>query len=475
MRNKALCVHGHFYQPAREDPLTGKIPPEEGAAPYANWNLCILDQCYAPNARLRNFERISFNIGPTLLNWMAMQDPPTAAAIIEQDLENHARFGFGNAMAQPYHHTILPLASRRDKITQVRWGIKDFELRFGHLPQGMWLPETAVDLETLEVLVECGIEFTILAPWQAAAQPLNPTRPYRVELASGKSIVIFFYHQGLSTTVSFNPSATRNAESFLREQVLPLYHDDDHPELLLIASDGELYGHHQRFRDKFLAYLTTDGVKKNQITLTFPGLWMKQYPPRETIQILERTSWSCDHHLLRWSGACACTENAEWKAPLKEALDAIADRIDAVYETVTGGWGLDIWEVRNRYIQVLAGRTSLADLLAEMNGFRLDDEQLRIFDILLTAQVERQRMFTSCGWFFEDYDRIEPRNVTAYAAQAVWLTSLASGEDLTDFAANALKNVVSWRSGLRGDAVFRQHLLRAELFYQGLERSAPQS
>ncbi len=216
-----FCIHGHFYQPPREDPLTGEIPVEPGALPYRNWNERIHEQCYRPNAVQGNFEHISFNLGPTLLNWMEASDPRTVAQIVEQDHFNLEKHGVGNAMAQAYNHTILPLASRADKAIQVSWGIADFERRFGHRPAGMWLPETAVDDETLEVLVEHGIQFTILAPWQAEEPDLNPTQPYWADLPGGKRIAVFFYNQDLSTRVSFDPGSTVNADAFLTNFLLP--------------------------------------------------------------------------------------------------------------------------------------------------------------------------------------------------------------------------------------------------------------
>ena len=187
MTDRSLIIHGHFYQPPREDPLTGEIPIEPGAAPYRNWNERIHAQCYYPNALLHNFAGISFNIGPTLIEWMFDYDPETEASIVEQNRANLEAYGVGNAMAQAYNHTILPLASHHDKITQVRWGIADFELRFGQKPQGMWLPETGVDDETLAVLADCGIEFTILAPWQADTPNLDsiPSLPRRIGRRKG--------------------------------------------------------------------------------------------------------------------------------------------------------------------------------------------------------------------------------------------------------------------------------------------------
>ena len=211
---RALAIHGHFYQPPREDPLTGAIPNEFGAAPFGNWNERIHAECYRPNAELGNFERISFNVGPTLSSWMAGYDRSTYGAIVEQDRATVREFGVGNAIAQAYNHTILPLQSREDKVTQVAWGIADFEHHFGRKPQGLWLAETAVNTETLVVLADAGIEFTILAPWQADAPDVDTTEPYRVSLPGGRSITAFFYDRDLSGRVSFDPVMTSNADAF---------------------------------------------------------------------------------------------------------------------------------------------------------------------------------------------------------------------------------------------------------------------
>jgi alpha-amylase/alpha-mannosidase (GH57 family) len=329
MVTRALCVHGHFYQPPREDPLTGLIPSESGASPYQNWNERIHAECYRPNAELGNFERISFNIGPTLYSWMQNYDRETCRLIVAQDRSNLRRFGVGNAIAQAYNHTILPLASRADKITQIAWGIADFEHRFGRKPQGMWLPETAIDLETLTILVEHGIEFTILAPWQADCDHLDPTEPYRVALPGGKSITVFFYHRELSTAVSFNPALTTNADAFAQNEISNRYWAEKiergEPQILLIASDGELYGHHQQFRDRFLAHLVNGASSHLGIDLTYPALWLKTHPPRRMISLREKTSWSCHHGVLRWMGECGCTPgDGRWKAYLRQSLNRLA-------------------------------------------------------------------------------------------------------------------------------------------------------
>ncbi len=463
---RGFCIHGHFYQPPREDPLTGEIPLESGAAPYRNWNERIHAECYRPNAELGNFEHISFNIGPTLFTWMAGYDPMTYQLILAQDRLNYERLGVGNAMAQAYNHTILPLASREDKVTQVRWGIADFQHRFQRKPKGMWLPETAVDTETLEVLVEHGIEFTILAPWQADSEYLDTSQPYRVDLPNGRSIAVFFYNQDLSTRISFDPGATVNADYFLVTSVVPKfqieYTAQEEPQLVMVASDGELYGHHQHFRDKFLAYLMDGAIKNRGMEATFPELWLRDHPAESPIHIREKTSWSCHHGVTRWMGECACTPKGAWKAPLRRAFDHLANKIDQIYIFLASGMVSDPYELRNQYIHVMLGEKDFPGLAQDLAIRPLEDADLWRLQQLLTAQYHRQRLFTSCGWFFEDFDRIEPRNNVAYAAQAVWLTFLASGVDLTDEAMSFFRLVKSSRSSLRADRTFAHYLSRAQ-------------
>jgi alpha-amylase/alpha-mannosidase (GH57 family) len=460
---RSLCVHAHFYQPSRENPFTGAIPVEEGAAPYKNWNERIHDTCYRPNAKLGNFERISFNVGPTLFRWMERYDPITYNRIVAQDRANLERFGVGNAMAQGYHHTILPLATRRDKVTQVAWGIADFEHRFGRSPQGIWLPETAADLETLEVLAEQGIEFTILAPWQAAVDDLDPSRPYWIELPSGARIVVFFYHGPLSSRVSFDQGMTSNAHDFASKKLSAHFDaDSQEAQLLLLASDGELYGHHQRFRDWFLAYLVNGAGARAGMRLTYPALWLRQHPPREMIQIRENTSWSCYHGVARWEKGCACTRgDSSWKGHLRLALNRLAETLDQIYTDQVAALGLDPWQLRDAYIDVILGKRTLADLLP----VALPADELERVQLLLEAQRERQRMFTSCGWFFESFKRIEPRNNIAYAARAIQLTAQATDEDVSPLAAEHLRKVRDARGDLRGDQVL-ESLLKSDPIYR---------
>ncbi len=459
----AFTVHGHFYQPPREDPHTGEIPQEPGAAPYHDWNERIFDQCYRPNTELGNFARISFDLGPTLAKWMAEKYPATLASIIDQERSSYLVFGIGNGMAQAYNHTILPLSSHRDKVTQVTWGIQDFVYRFGHPPLGMWLPETAVDLDTLSVLSRQGIKFTILAPWQAAENEVDVSIPYRVQLPDDMEIAVLFFSQELSMRVSFDPMSTINADVFLTKMLLPGFgkkkREVSTPPFLVIASDGELFGHHQPFRDKFLEYLTTGALKGRPVALSHPGLWLTQHPPEQTISIKNNTSWSCPHGVKRWSEQCDCTPHAEWKAPLRASLDAIAEWVDEVFESSLAPFGVEAWHLRDDYGQVVCGAQSW-EYFSQVHFPSASTEQLKTLSNLFEAQMERQRMYTSCGWFFDDFDRIEPRNNIAYASRAAWLTLQAHGSDQTSRIAAMLGRVRSWRSGLRGDTVFLHNLER---------------
>jgi len=463
---QSFSIHAHFYQPPREDPITGVIPQEAGAAPYPNWNEKIYAECYQPNALLGNFERISFNIGPTLFEWMAARDLSTCQRIVAQDQANVRRFGVGNAIAQPSHHTILPLASTLDKRTQIIWGLEQFEYRFGRKAQGMWLPETAVDYETLEILSEQGIQFTILAPWQAEGENPDVTEPYRVSLPNGGSMAVFFYHGGLSGGISFNPSMTVNADHFVRHELVNNFRLDKlvqgEPQLLIIASDGELYGHHQHLRDYFLAHLVNGASSQVGLSPTYPALWLKKHPPRRSIQIREKTSWSCHHGVARWASNCGCVPGDQtWKFHLRHAFDQLALRLDGMYAGAFSSIMPDVWMLRDRYIRVLLGQQRMDDLLAELAGKRLPMETVTRAQFHLEAQLMRQRMYASCGWFFDDFDRIEPRNSVAYAAQAVRLARVASSIDLSSQLMTDLRKVVSHRTGLRGDQVLADHLNRA--------------
>lgn len=464
----ALSIHGHFYQPPREDPLSGLIPDEIGAEPYNNWNERIHAECYQPNAKLGNFEKISFNIGPTLFNWMASYDPVTYKRIIEQERRNYEVNNVGNGMAQVYNHVILPLASKRDKITQIKWGIADFEHRFGHSPCGMWLPETAVDIESLALLADHNIQFTILAPWQVKlTQDQETDQPYLVQLPDDrKPMTVFLYNRELSTDISFVSETTRNADRFTHEKVLPLFTElnGNRNRLALIASDGEVYGHHKPFREKFLAHLVNGALQKSNVKTTYPGLWLLNNQAKQFVKLNEFSSWSCFHGITRWMGECECTPGASWKGLLRLGLEKLAEEIDHEYQAYMQPFTSDPWQLRNAYIHVFLGDINMDNLLTQYINVPLSPDEKFKISMLLAAQYERQRIFTSCGWFFEHFHRIEPQNNIAYAAQAIWLTEKVTGNDIKNKALALLRKVKDDRTGLRGDTVFSERYQRAQDF-----------
>lgn len=457
-----FVIHGHFYQPPREDPFTGKIPVEPGAHPFPNWNEKIYDQCYRPNAEVGNFSRISFDLGPTLASWMEAAHPDTYRMIVEQENEVYRNYGFSNGMAQSYNHTILPLATREDKETQVYWGIVDFEHRFGHKPQGLWMPETAADLETLKVLEKFGINYTIMAPWQAKTRrKLDVSHPYWVDLGDDKRINVFFYDRGLSDRISFDPASTVNADGFLYEVMLPKYAENSKTvRYYMAASDGELYGHHQPFREKFLEWLTTGALVDQPVEMAFPEQILRAFLPKVSMRINEKTSWSCHHGVKRWSTVCDCAEHGEWKHGMRHAFNRIAEHVDEVMQEALSPYGCGLQEFRNEYALVLTGQESCREQLARLIGTLPEDEENRLV-LLMKAQYERQRMFTSCGWFFGDFERIESRNNLAYAAMAVYLVEKVTGDkSFYQKIYRALNHVESATTGVRAATLFANAFAR---------------
>ncbi len=438
---RGFCIHAHFYQPSREDPFTGRIPEEPGAAPYANWNERILATCYRPNAEERNFSELSFNLGPTLAKWMFKNAPDVLEKIVQEDALNATLYGAGNAMAQPYHHSILPLALPEDKRTQIVWGIAAFKHVFGREPQGMWLPETAVDLESLRILAENGIRFIILAPWQVDA--IEGQSPYCIDVGDGKSVAAFVYHGGLSSTISFDTFATSNADAFAEYYMKPEIDRYNNKQFLLVASDGELYGHHQPYRDKFLARLLDGSSNGIGLRATYPGLWLKNNQVTGKARIIENTSWSCSHGVERWRGECDCTPGSTWKMGLREGLETIAAQIDEAYVDIARAHGLDPYPVRNDYIKVVLGESNFEEWMESKSSQGFSTIGKQKLASLFKAQYMRQQMFISCGWFFDDLSRIEPRNNLAYAAHAVVLMESITGRDFHTLAIPTLRTSVS--------------------------------
>jgi alpha-amylase/alpha-mannosidase (GH57 family) len=467
-----LAVHGHFYQPPREDPFTGRIPRERGAEPFHDFNEKIAAECYGPNAELCNFERISFDLGPTLASWLERHEPETYAAIIAQERAHFERYGHGNGMAQVYNHVIMPLATAHEQRIQVAWGIADFQHRFGHTPDGMWLAETAADSATLGMLLDYGIRYTVLAPWQAAG-PIDPMEPYWVTLDDGRRITAFFYNGELSGRVSFDSSLTTNADVFGLKD-LPRHIDKDRAardeaQLILIATDGELYGHHLQYRDKFLAHLLQVSAVSRGFEVTSLGRYLAAHPPRKEVALAEATSWSCHHGVERWRGDCECIdEDGQWKWHLRQALTRLSARIDTLYEAAARKLLRDPWIAEEEYIWVRLGAMSRADFWAR-HACKPKAGQRRAF-ALLETQYYRHLMFASCAWFFEDLDRIEPRNAIAYGLRALREAERLHGVELLTAYTSDLRSARSTDSGRSGADLVADALAR--LAAPGLHRKS---
>ncbi len=450
-----VCIHGHFYQPPRENPWLEAVEVQDSAYPYHDWNERITAECYAANAASRildereriaaivnNYARISFDFGPTLLSWLEEEAPETYAAVLEADRESRELFsGHGSALAHAFNHAILPLASPRDRRTQVAWGITDFSRRFGRRPEGMWLPETAVDLASLEVLAECGIRFTVLAPSQArrsrplgatqwreaAAGAIDTTRAYRVTLPSGGTIEVFFYDGGISRDVAFGGLLHSGAQFAARLLAVP--DAGEKPALVNIATDGETYGHHHPHGDMALAFaLRTIGAAEGT-RLTNYGEFLEAFPPTEEAEIVENTSWSCAHGLERWRSDCGCSSgshprwNQGWRGPLRAALDGLRDRVAQPFEESAGGLLRDPWGARDAYGDVLLDRSaeSIERFFAAYALRTLSAAERTRALKLLELQRHAMLMYTSCGWFFDDLAGIEALQVLQYAGRVVQL------------------------------------------------------
>lgn len=460
-----VCVHGHFYQPPRENPWLESIEMQYSAYPYHDWNQRITAECYAPNATSRilndknritrivnNYSRISFNVGPTLLAWMEVNAPDVYEAILKADQESQTIFsGHGSAIAQVYNHVIMPLANRQDKYTQVIWGIRDFEYRFKRKPEGMWLPETAVDLETLDILAELGIEFTVLAPHQASkvrqigaanwedvsGGRIDPTRAYEVHLSSGRKLNLFFYDNSISLSVAFGDLLT-NGESFANRLMGAFSDQRTWHQLVHIAADGESYGHHHRFGDMALAYALHRIEAKHLAKLTIYGEYLEKHPPTHEVEIVENSSWSCSHGIERWRNNCGCNSgghpawNQAWRAPLRQALDWLRDTLAPKYEEEACQFLKDPWATRNDYVAVLLNRSpeSIRNFLQQHALHQLDTAERITVLKLLELQRYAMLMYTSCGWFFDELSGIETVQIIQYAGRVVQLAEELFGENI---------------------------------------------
>ena len=462
---KYICIHGHFYQPPRENPWLEAVELQGSAAPYHDWNERICFECYAPNARARlldgdgridrivsNYSRMSFNFGPTLLSWMKDKQPEIHDAIVEADKKSRERFsGHGSALAQAYNHMIMPLANARDKQTQVIWGIRDFEARFGRKPEGMWLPECAADNESLDVLAQHGIKFTVLSPFQAARvrslegnaewQDVNggkvdPTIAYLVKLPEGRSITVFFYDGPVSQAVAFEKLLT-NGEAFAGRLLGALNDDRQHDQLVHIATDGESYGHHFQYGDMGLAYALHQIEKSDRAKLTVYAEFLEKHPPMNEAEIHQPSAWSCSHGVERWKSDCGCNAghagwNQQWRAPLREALNELRDRLAEFYEKKAKEFLRNPWQARDDYISVILNRApeKITEFFSTHAARPLENGDQVTALRLLEMQRHAMLMFTSCGWFFDEISGIETVQVIQYAARAIQLASELGAENL---------------------------------------------
>jgi alpha-amylase/alpha-mannosidase (GH57 family) len=460
-----LCVHGHFYQPPRENPSLEAIELQDSAYPYHDWNEKITAECYAPNAISRildkeqrivklvnNYAQISFNFGPTLLSWMDVKAPKVYEALLEADRTSRGRFsGHGSAIAQAYNHMIMPLANSRDKSTQVKWGIRDFEYRFGRLPEGLWLPETAVDVETLEVLAAHGIKFTILAPRQAkrirkrgarnwhdvSGEKIDPSRAYLVQLPSRRTINLFFYDGPISQGVAFE-RLLDDGKRFADRLVSGFSDTRQRPQLVNIATDGESYGHHHRFGDMALSY-ALHHIETNKLAqLTNYAEFLERHPADHFVEIVENSSWSCIHGVERWRANCGCNSGGRagwsqlWRGPLRESLDWLRDRLVPIYEEKAGVLLKNPWQARDEYIRVILDRSpeNIDKFLGEQSTQPLGHDQQVAALKLLEIQRQAMLMYTSCGWFFDEVSGLETVQVIQYAGRALRLAQDLIGEGL---------------------------------------------
>ncbi|MFA5514714.1 MAG: DUF3536 domain-containing protein [Desulfuromonadales bacterium] len=479
--DRYICIHGHFYQPPRENPWLEDVELQDSAFPYHDWNERITAECYAPNGAARiqdsegrildilnNYSRISFNFGPSLLSWMEKHAPKAYRSILDSDRQSREKFsGHGAAMAQCYNHLIMPLASSRDKRTQVLWGIHDFRHRFGRAPEGMWLPETAVDLESLDLMAEQGIRFTILSPYQAhRVRPggkgkweeaddgrIDPKRAYLCHLPSGRSIALFFYDGPVAQEVAFSDMLKRGED--FAHRLTGTFSVDENPQLVHIATDGETYGHHHRFGDMALAYCLSFIEERGLARLTVYGEFLKKHPPVWEVQIQENTSWSCAHGVERWRADCGCRIGGEdwhqrWRGPVREALDWLRDQLEPLFVRELGKLVRDPWQARDEYIEVILNRSATRDFLRRHCGREPNAEETVQALKLLEMQRQAMLMYTSCGWFFDEVSGIESTQILLYAGRAVQLAQTVAGIDLeSEFLRRLEKapsNLPKWRN-----------------------------
>ena len=481
---KYLTIHGHFYQPPRENPWLEEIEIQDSARPFHDWNERVSSECYEPNSVSRivddknrildivnNYQNMSFNIGPTLLSWMEKYAPCSYRRIINADKNSIELYGgHGCAIAQVYNHIIMPLANTNDKYTQAIWGIRDFQKRFGRMPEGIWLAETAVDAQTLEVLIDLGIRYTILSPFQAqcvrkmdSENPndwhdvswgsIDPSQPYRyyVEGSDKKKFIdLFFYDGAISKSVAFDFLLT-DGEKFARRLLDGYSESRQRTQLVNIATDGESYGHHTKFGDMALSYVLGVKAKDLGFEITNYGQYLEMYPPEYEVDIKPVSSWSCSHGVERWKDDCGCNTGAQpgwnqkWRKPLRDALDYLRDELIKLCSAEGAKYYKDFWDARNKYIDVILDRSeeSVNKFLKEncISGFKAKDrtKALKLMEIQRFCML----MYTSCGWFFAEISGIETVQIMKYAARAIQLAGAFSNANFEEKFLNILSKAKS--------------------------------
>ena len=507
-----ICIHGHFYQPPRENPWLETVETQDSAAPYHDWNERVCAECYAPNGAARiqngknqitrivnNYARISFNFGPTLLSWLKENAPRTYRMILDGERRSRRNYkGHSSAMAQIYNHIIMPLANERDRVTQIRWGIADYVYHYGLEPEGMWLSETAADAASLELLAKHGIRFTVLAPHQCkrirpmkatdsgkesdwtdtTGATVDTTRPYAMRFPSGESIAVFFYNGPTSRAIAFE-GLLNSGENF-SGRLKAGFKESGDPQLVHVATDGESYGHHHRHGEMALAYALRLLERDKTVKLANYGSYLEQFPPEYECEVVDNTSWSCAHGVERWRSNCGCSSgkpgwNQEWRAPLREGLDEMRDAIAPLTEQEGNQLFKDVWAARDAYIQVVLdrGEDRVEQFFIEQQNHSLSDaERVRALE-LMELQRHAQLMYTSCGWFFDDISGIETVQVIAYAARVLQLAKSVFGERASELEpafiarlAEAKSNIASAGDGAR---IYKEKILPLEL---GLEEVA---
>ena len=496
MQKKYLIIHGHFYQPPRENPWLEYLTEQPSATPYHDWNERIYAECYAPNSRSRlldpfgkilemvnNYKYISFNIGPTLWDWLEEYHNEICRFIIEADKESKKNNGYGNAIAQVYNHIIMPLATREDKITQIIWGKKHFEAKFGRPPEGMWLAETAVNEETIECLIEEDINFIILSPHQVkrvrklgstfwydvSEGNIDTSIPYLIHSKNNKQIAIFFYNAQLSTEISFQHLLTNGG--VCAKHIVNILNKSNKGNLISIATDGEIYGHHEAFGDMCLAYIFKKELNKHNIEITNFASYLELFSPEYEVILKtgekgKGTSWSCSHGVGRWERDCGChngTNNyhQKWRKPLREAMDKLNEEVNNKYHTFLKDYTNNSNALFNDYIYIILNRSSenIDKILSKHINKTLNKEERIIILKLLEAKRNSLLAFTSCGWFFDEISGIEPIQDMKYACRAIELLKEITDTDIEDSFLEILENAISNLDNENGRTIYEKQVL----------------